>query len=537
MPELANHSIDIERYNKIIQHCFFIVDKKRNKVHFKPNNIQTALSQKLKKRNIVLKARKEGVSSYILALWMVACIYEQNINAVVISHEQEATKRLYERARYYLDNMLPTKPSIERSSSRETYFRQNNSKLYIGTAGQKAFGHGDDISHLHISELAFYEKPEMIYGLVEACIDDSIVVIESTANGVGGLFHNMWDRAERGETDWNPIFFGWHENPEYRAYMIKEQEYDVALNEEEKSLQKTYNLTFEQLMWRRRKIKSMPDSAIFPQEYPINAVEAFISTGRKFFDTNKLQLLYNCRLEPNRVGEMISDKYNRTFKFVSNPTGILRLWELPKGDALYAIGADVAGGSDYEQPEDSHDTSAYSACVVKDRKTWETVAVVNCKLTPDAWADYLNMLGTFYNNAIIGVEDNNMGIATINHLLRICNYPNLYRRTILDEATRKSTKKVGWHTDIKSKPVMMNDLNLAIKEETTKINDETTIRQMLSYIIDKHNKLKPQAGSFADLVIAEAIAVQICQENPVATKHYVPKEDKRKTVTEGSGYG
>jgi len=533
-------NIDIEKCNEIIQKCFFIVDKDRVRRPFVLNEVQKRLGREMVQRNIVLKARKEGCSSYILALFLAVCLYEENANAVIISDEKGATQRLLSRAYYYLDYMKPVKPMTERASRNEIYFSDRNNRLYIGAAGSKVFGRGDDVSHLHVSEYGFWEHPEMLTGLIEALIRDHTAIIETTANGVGNMFYRMWESAKRGTMDWKPIFIPWFENPEYSSVRSGSNvPADIAVSEldnMEEALYKQYRLNKKQLLWRRERITEMLDPALFPQEYPSNDVEAFISSGRKVFDSSKLQGMYEMRREPDRCGDLVRDKSGC---IVINPStkGLVKFYAMPEENRRYAIGCDTAGGSDYVEPGGTADKTAYSSASVKDRETWETVAVMNCKLEVDAFGDYINLLGRYYNNAILGVEDNNMGIAVIKHLQNICRYPNMFLRYTYDEATQRRTQKVGWHTDMKSKPIMIQDMNKAIRGGLVKINDEETIRQLLSYVYDKHNKARPETGAFADLVIAECIALQICQINPVkAEKEYVEK-DNRIRSRGGSGYG
>jgi len=133
-----------------IETCFSIVDKNSNRVPFLYNNIQKLIEQNMGQRTIIVKSRKLGCSSLILAKFTVASLIRDNTKAVVISHERKATQRLLDRVYYYLDNLLAVKPKLDRASAEEIKFVETNSSYWIGTAGSKAFGRGDDITHLHI---------------------------------------------------------------------------------------------------------------------------------------------------------------------------------------------------------------------------------------------------------------------------------------------------------------------------------------------------------------------------------------------------
>ena len=141
---------------------------------------------------------------------------------------------------------------------------------------------------MHISEYAFWPpntKKSTLTGILQAVPNDpkTFVAIESTANGFDH-FKELWDQAVAGESGFTPLFFAWYELPEYAM------PYDgFELTEEEKQLQAAYNLTLDQLTWRRWCIEAncSGDVDLFKQEYPSCPEEAFLMTGRPVFDNEK----------------------------------------------------------------------------------------------------------------------------------------------------------------------------------------------------------------------------------------------------------
>src|SRR5690606_37607220 len=153
------------------------------------------------------------------------------------------------------------------------------------------------------SEVAFFpDAKTTMLGLLQAVPDqpNTLVVLESTANGVGDWFHEMWQKAEKGENEFTPIFLPWFIQPEYTRPFRTEAEREQFIQEVEathvdangetvytyeKQLMEKHDLTYEQLNWRRWTIanKCQGDEILFMQEYPSTPEEAFISSGRPVF--------------------------------------------------------------------------------------------------------------------------------------------------------------------------------------------------------------------------------------------------------------
>ena len=272
-----------------IENHLLIENKQRKIVRFRLNNIQAEYDDKRTNRDIILKARQEGFSSFILALWLIDCLKTPNTKSVVVSHETESTQRLLARVKMYIERFYDgndfVKVKLTYNSKSELYFPETNSTFYIGTAGQKSFGRGDVVNNLHVSEIAFFENPELfITSIIPAVPDDGRIVMETTANGFN-YFKNYWERSRRNETPFETHFFPWWKHKEYTV----EGEDLGNLSDDEVSLVERFNLTEAQLRWRRNKISEFPSDQQFRQEYPADEFEAFISSGRPVFNTEILK--------------------------------------------------------------------------------------------------------------------------------------------------------------------------------------------------------------------------------------------------------
>ena len=311
-----------------IESCLSIIDKNSKDVPLILNPIQNnflenksplvQIGNQSLYLDCILKARKEGFSALIEALWLHACITQKNVRAVIVSHEEKSTSRLLERFRYYISSSV-LKIRTQKNSAQEISFPDTNSTCWIGTAGQRAFGRGDDITHLHFSEYLFYPNFSIITGAAEAMRNGGWIILESTANGAGTEGHKFW-QAKNG---YKKHFFGWQDNREYSA----SDDTPFEIMDDEKILKKTLNLAWAQLRWRRAKISTMIDPSLFSQEYPANGKEAFRTSGQMAFKWEDLK-----RQEDGKnIVKWICDLENIGSQVVIRPNekGNLRIWRTP----------------------------------------------------------------------------------------------------------------------------------------------------------------------------------------------------------------
>lgn len=281
-----------------IESNIWITDKNSAKAPFVFNEVQADYYERRTRRDLVLKARKMGFTTLFLAVWLHACAMRPNTRAVVVSHEKEAAARLLERAKFMRKHSLyPIR--VDREAGVIT-FPETDSSFWIGSAGSRSFGRGDDLTHVLLSEAAFYEDQAVLTGVNEALVDDAWVVVESTANGAGTPFHNLWLAAERGENDWAPHFYAWWRDPTYSVAGAAPFELDG----EEAKLREAFALSWGQLAWRRNKLREMVDPALFPQEYPSTPEEAFLTSGRMVFDWAAVLALERGAEAPRLCGDL-----------------------------------------------------------------------------------------------------------------------------------------------------------------------------------------------------------------------------------------
>jgi len=534
-----------------IENFLKIRDKKSQLIPFKLNHAQRIVMEKIKqcekekklKRFIVLKARQMGLSTLFEGLIFHDTANNPFRNSLIIAHEEPASVNLFNMSKLYYENLPDViRPMKKYSNGKVLSFenptidekeKDNNpglrSKITIATAGSGEVGRSATINNLHASEVAFFpDAKQTMLGLLQSVPDElnTLVVLESTANGVGDWFHEMWQKAVKGENDFIPIFLPWFIDPLYTRPFHSDEEreqfideinlvtYDANGNElhtYEYELMNKFNLTYEQLNWRRFTIanKCQGDESLFMQEYPATPEEAFISSGRPKFSINALKKYQTITKPPIRRGYLRTDE-NGKIIFIDDPNGYISIWKEPEPETFYCIGADVAEGlikGDY-------------SCACVGDSDFDVVAMWHGHIDPDMFGMELIKLGKYYNYAYIGVENNNHGLTTLSIMKRE-EYWNLFFTKTYDRISDTITQKLGWSTNAKTKPLMIDKLAEFIREMYIGIYSDLIISEAFTYIIEDNGKTNAQTGCHDDTIMACAIMLQLLLEGK--GEFYVPE--------------
>ena len=496
------------------------------------------------KRYIVLKARQMGLSTLFEGLIFQDTSTKENKNALIIAHEESASSNLFQMSKLFYENLPDEiRPMKKYSNGKVLAFespetdeskKKNNpglrSKITIATAGAGEVGRSSTIHSLHASEVAFFlDAKTTMLGLLQAVPDEpnTLVVLESTANGIGDWFHEMWQKASKGENEFTPIFLPWFIDPGYsRPFRSKEERENFisevtsthqdingeVIHTYEEELMKKHNLTYEQLNWRRWTVKNkcQGDEELFMQEYPSTPEEAFLSTGRPKFPIKILRDYQNITRKPEYRGYLKEDE-SGVITLQNEDKGYVHIWEKPIQGRTYSIGADVAEGLLHGD---------YSAGVVFDDETFDMVAMWHGHIDPDLFGGELVKLGKYYNYAYLGVEGNNHGLTTLTTIKKL-EYWNLFFSKNYDKISDSQSKKVGWYTTSRTKPLMIDKLTEFIREKYLGIFSDMIIGEMFTYVIDDKGSTNAQSGCNDDTVMACAIALQLLLEHK--GENYTPE--------------
>ena len=150
----------------------------------------------------------------------------------------------------------------------------------------------------------------------------------------------------------------------------------------------------------------------------------------------------------------------------------------------------------------------YSCVQVLDVRSGEQCAVWHGHIPPDEFANEILMLGLWYRDALCCVESNNHGLTTITQL-RHLGYPNLFRKRTLNQATTKVSQEFGWKTTRTTKPLLIDDLGMALRNEELQIFDRYTMAELRTYVRSSRGSM---GGSpHDDRVMALALANEMRQ--------------------------
>ena len=509
-------------------------DARRGFVNFTFNDCQKKITEILdeqlstngKVRAIILKARQQGISTYCAGRVFWKTYFTPHARSVVMAHDSATSDALFTMSRNIIRNMDSLyKPTELRSNAKEIvisspHFKKDTtgekpvSSYRLYTAGSPEAGRGTTPTIAHLSEIAFWQHDEKILaGLFQGISEapGTEVILESTANGASGEFYRLWRGALEGENEYTPIFLPWFTTSEY----YREPPEDFERSSEEELLVEKHELNNGQLYWRRLKIAEGGELK-FRQEYPATPDEAFITAGSSVFALEKVQNL----LPKNAEKRLTFDFDSCTFETVSD--GNVELWQFPNWDDNYIIAADVSLGVGQD----------YSCAVVLNTDREIIGLYRDNHIDPSKFGDLLFYLGRYYNNALLAVESNSMGVATLSRLMQM-NYVNLYKQTKISSLSKEEGLTPGFRTTQVTKPHIIGNLKNAVENDDIWIASKTIIQELKDYVSTDSGRTEAAAGCHDDTIMATAIALEVLRTHyDRLTKDKVPWSQRSDYVDE-----
>ncbi|MCP3965101.1 MAG: hypothetical protein GY718_01930 [Lentisphaerae bacterium] len=490
--------------------------------------IEKQLKTKGYVRANVLKPRKLGFSTYTEGRYYWKTSHNTGMGAMIMTEADQSRDSLFRMVKTYHENMPDLlRPETLQSNEKALVFDNARgtglkSRYDVKTCDSKG-GKGITTHFNHWSECAYFSKSSLdnLSGLMESIpsrypqILKTEVIKESTANGASGHFYDEWTETEDALRDgrvpeYINIFIPWTFDDGYSIPCTVEQEAYIlnTLTDEEKWLLRFVNpdgtkVTVGNIAWRRWKIGRIiaphgyTKEDFFKQWFPVTSEEAFVYSGTSIFSVSDVKMA-----ELECYNPIDRGSFNYFGKFVSNDEGALKIWQRPRLGESYVIGADVAEGIQTEDRD-------YSSADVINCRTGQQVAHVHCKLDPDRFGEFLNFLGRYYNDALMGVEANNHGWAVLT-TLKHKNYRRLYQRETLDaNANNRKVKKVGWLTTSKSKYKIIDGLVAIIRDHDSGIVCLETLSEFKDYSILEDGSYGAVPGRHDDRVMSYAIAYEM----------------------------
>lgn len=545
-------------------------------VLFRLNRPQRKLIKRLEKmrkagkpiRLILLKARQWGGSTAIqIYMAWLQLVHEVGLNSLIIAHQgtgSDEIKDMFDRMiKSYPVEMLhelgeayaPNEPKMVGVGKSGNIFRvpQRNCKIKIGTAERPNSCRGGDYNLVHLSEVALWKetdgkKPEDI--VRSACSGIllrpyTMIVYESTPNGVGNFFHKEYLAAKKGLSQFEAMFVAWFEIEQYELPFENEAEkYEFAKklfanrrNEEIKSDREepgTYlwrlwekGATLEAIHWYVSERSKYTNHGDMASEYPSDDIEAFTYSGRKVFSSEDVEQFRPACRAPRWIGEIYGsadegEKAIEGLRFKKEADGRLFMWhDVERSDDIevtdrYLVVVDVCKG--HTKNADFADILVIDRLFMMDGEPPVVAAEWHGHIDMDKLAWKATQVAAYYNNALLVIESNTLETnntkGEAEYILTLIHEVygrQLYARKQSAEDIRQGLpKKYGYHTNPLTKKVVIYNLKVVIRERLYIEREEACLDEYLTYVETENNVFEAMEGYHDDRLMTRAIGMQVC---------------------------
>jgi hypothetical protein len=421
------------------------------------------------KFNIILKSRQMGISTLVsvYALWVM--IFNKDKNILIVSLRQEDAKDIITKVRF-ANEKLPTWLKVKCIEDNRLSLKfQNGSQIKAASTTKKS-GVGQALSLLIIDEAALIEEAGELWTSAQPTLSTGgNAIVLSTPRGVGNWFHKMWQGAEEnndgkiGKNGFHPISLPWQLHPE------RDDE------------------------WRRIEGEKQGNPKKAAQEYDCN----FLASGDNVIDLNIIEFYKKTRAK---------DPLD-----ISGIDHGLWTWQEVNYSHSYIVSADVARG----------DGEDFSACHVLDITGECPIQVAEYKgsLGTKDFGNFLVALATKYNDALLIVERENVGWATLQQIIDR-DYKNTFyssadlkyvdvQRQLSNKYDSEEKKIVpGFSTNMKTRPLVVNNLDLYFRNMAIEIYSKRTLSELETFIW-KNGKAQAMDAYHDDLVMSLAIGLWV----------------------------
>jgi len=493
-----------------LQHLYKIKTQTAQLQTFKVNRAQKHYFENRHARNVILKSRQLGFTTGCVIDMLDDALWHKNFDCLLIAQTLPAAQEIFDNKVTVAFDHYPLKEFMVVDSDRSNKLKFGGkgtdpseqvqfSSILVATSGRSG-----TYQKIHISEFGKIcatdpaQADEIISGALQTLVPGGHLTIESTAEGESGAFYNMfWDAWNRPKDQ--PI-----RHDEFKAHFYNWQWDDVkiaaaapAIPRDElpqyfQDYQDKFKLSPLEITFYYQKWKEMGKNfTLLQREYPTTPEEAFASSGERFFDLDNVdKLKADINPEPDST-------------YLANWT----IHQKPNRLHKYAIGADPSEGVNKDN----------AAAVVMDFSTPKPTIVAKFKdkkTPPDVFAYELANAGRMYGFALIAVERNNHGHTTLSKLKEIYPWHCIYKEVKDDQEEKQETERLGWVSNVATRPKMLYNLNTFINEQLITIPDKEIIEELRTFPKDKVSeiKIKKDQEHHWDLVIATALVLQMQNE-------------------------
>jgi hypothetical protein len=440
----------------------------------KANKVQRAFENKRGQRNIVLKARQMGLTTWVAARFFLKTITQPGTLTLEVAHTQEAAEEIFRIVHRFLDwlpdGLREGALKTGRANVRQIVFPEIDAEYRVVSAADRNAGRGLTVQNLHCSELARWpgDAAEILAGLRAAMAPGGELILESTPQGVGGCFYEEWRKAS--ETATVRHFFPWWMETRYHSAAVDK----ASLTDEERVLMETHGLKLAQIAYRRRIRADF--RGLTAQEYAEDEESCFLASGESVFELAAVEARLKTAPEP------VERRKN----------GELEIWLPPVKGKDYLVAVDPAGGGS---------DGDYSAAQVLEMETGLQCAEFAGHVGGLELARFVTRLAAEYNKAWLVVERNNHGSGVLALAETACRYERIYLQG------GRQGGQAGWLTTSVSRPAVIARLEAALVEVPEIFQSRRLLGECRSFVRQPNGSSGAQAGTHDDLVMAMAIGL------------------------------
>ncbi len=405
---------------------------------------------------ITLKSRQLGISTLAAgySLWLM--IFHKDKNVLALATTQATARNLVTKVQFMYEQ-LPKWLRLQAVEKNKLSLRlKNGSKIQAKSSNSDA-ARSEAVSLLLIDEAAFIDNIEETFTAAQQTLaTGGQCMALSTPNGIGNWFHSTYAKAETGENSFIPIKLPWTVHPERNQTWRDQQDRDLG-----------------------------PRMAA--QECDCD----FLSSGETVFEPEDL-IFYE-------------ETYQKDPAEKRGVDGNLWVWESPDYSKSYMVTADVSRG----------DSTDYSTFHVMDIESCVQVAEYKGKLSPKEFGNVLVGIASEYNDALLVVENANIGWSTIEQILER-EYKNIYYSstsnmdTVESYMSKYEREKLvpGFTMSMRTRPLVVAKMTEYIREKAVTVQSKRLLHEMRVFVW-KNGKAQAQTNYNDDLVMAFATSLYV----------------------------
>lgn len=496
-----------------MNHLYKITNKDAQLIIFSPNQAQRHFQRNRCGRDIILKSRQLGFTTFASVDMLDDVLWNKHFHALLVAQEDVHALNIFDGKINLAWEHFPLKHLFTVDADRANKLKLNFGQGEFSEISVKSSGRSDTLQRVHVSEFAKicikypHKAKEIITGTFNAVpLSTGQITIESTAEGDSGDFHDMfWDAYNRPEgvprrpTEFKAHFYNWQWDLEE---IRKIHTPDAQIPNDFKDYQRKHNekaakdpdkfkpindiqLTY----WFYKWLQNKKDWKKLFQEYPVTPEEAFVSSGAKVFDFQKLE-----RQNPNLLpGQQVG---SWTYYIPYQPGHTYAL----AGDPAFGVHRHHAGAAIWDfTPDKPTLVATYS----------------NDQVEPDMFAFELKAGAQAYGNCLIAVERNNPGHATLTKLKEIYPLDLIYKDIKQESVFDKETQRLGFDMNLASKPKIVYDMVTAVHEELVLIPSKQVLHEFRIYNRQDVQTIYNDEESTRHLDLATAVMIGFFLRNHV----------------------